>query len=222
MKHDNYEPALVKARKLAALADPASGASKGEIENAQRMLEAHCERHGITAEKLKASNRKRLGIVCISIHHKPTKDLDLSSIAAQILRFVVGENVNKIRDLYVEMVTILASPKSKKRVKVYRITAMVTELEHEEWRECFDHYAPEFVETRKKLRANQKLANRALKMARAAFVNQHSIFPPDVEKSDQESSLEEMLALRMAMGCVQGEAWERKSGKLTGDVLMLS
>lgn len=31
MKHDNYEPALVKARKLAALADPASGASKGGV-----------------------------------------------------------------------------------------------------------------------------------------------------------------------------------------------
>lgn len=53
---------LSKARKLANLAAPGSGATDGERDNARRMLAELCEREGISEDCISVDNRRPFGL----------------------------------------------------------------------------------------------------------------------------------------------------------------
>ncbi|WP_395734865.1 hypothetical protein [Prosthecobacter sp.] len=222
--NDDYEPALVKARKLAASADPANGGSPGEVENARQALKRLCDRYGLSPERLDEEARRKLGFAVVSPDptHKPWKDVMLLKLAVQILRYVVGESGNNVRewDLHRQKRKYAKAGRRKGfTCEIWIVEANVTALEHEEWQECFMHYAPYFIETRKRLKEQAAAARRAVKLAASAFINQHDIFPPDVEETTG-GDLQRLQDLMMAMRCVQGETWERKAGALSGGMLL--
>lgn len=215
---DSYEPALVKARKLAAMADPTNGGARGEVENARRALKALCDRHGITPEKLAQSSRRRrqLPVVVKSAMWKPKQDMELTRLAVGLLRFVLDESGKGVRDFEVWDGECLQPVPIKERNgkgtkgvrKIYVVSAMLTDLEFENWRECFDHYALQFVAAAKELNAALARARRARKALANAFANKYHLFPSDAEEGGSLST-EQLQALLEAMGQVKGDKWQR-------------
>lgn len=208
---DEFESVRMKALKLAALA--AAGVD-GERENAVRMLEAHLARHGLTMAALSDESRKMRSLACVLDAKKPTKDSDLRDLGAQTLSYVLGRRVKHIKHaVYVVNTTLL---KPGKRTRFFLIEAELTELEHEDWRACYMHYAPSFVATRQKLR-------RAVKMALSGFTHQHDIFPPNDEEEEGKSlSRAEIEALIAAMKQSTGDKWDRPAGRLEQGGFMLT
>lgn len=90
----DFDSILAKARKLAALADPANGGSEGERENAQRMLEAHLQRHDIALEGLQAERiaRRELIVRTNRKTDKPGLHAKLRVLAINLFWYVVGDS----------------------------------------------------------------------------------------------------------------------------------
>lgn len=210
MNHE-FESALMKARKLAALAAAGVG---GERENAVRMLEAHLTRHGLTMAALGDESRQMRGLACVLDAKKPTKDKELRDLGAQTLAYILGRRVKHIKHAVFVVKTPLLKP--GKITSFFLIEADLTELEHEDWLACFQHYAPSFVATRIKLR-------RAVKMPLSGFLHQHDIFPPDDEEEESKPlSRAEIEALIAAMKQSTGDKWDRPAGRLEQKGFMLT
>lgn len=207
---NEFESALMKARKLAALASAGVG---GERENAVRMLEAHLTRHGLTMAALSDESRITRSLACVLDPKKPTRDMDLRALGTQTLCFVLGKRPKHIKHTTFEIDTTKLFP--GKRTRFYMIEAELTELEHEDWQACFKHYAPSFVATRTKLR-------RAVKMALSGFIHQHDIFPPDDSETESKPLTRAQIeALISAMKQSGGDKWDRPAGRLEQGGFML-
>lgn len=221
----DYDSILAKARKLAALAGD-TAATDGERDNAQRMLEAHCLRYGITAERLAVSARRQRQLECIvpGRSFKPVRSMDLLYLACQCLWFVIGEK----RDVFKSSDEVFRTVKKKrglaeeKGFQIYVAKAQVTDLEFDEWRACFHHYAADFWLSVEDLKVQAKIAAKAVKMALSGFVHRHGIFPPSTKDEKEEPlSPEKLAALIAAMNAARGEGFVRGRGKLEQGGLLL-
>lgn len=114
-------------------------------------------------------------------------------------------------------------PKEEKAFRIYVIEAEVTDLEFEEWRDCFHHYAADFWETAEDLKREARAAAKAAKMALTGFVCRHGIFPPEEDdgKEDKPMSPERLAALIAAANAARGEGFVRGRGKLEQGGLLL-
>jgi hypothetical protein len=218
---NNYESILSKARKLAAIIAPDSGATDGERANAQRMLTEHCQRHGITMEALQESARQPRDLVlrgngCTVGMHK-----DAFSIAVACLFFVTDDNERHF-DIYTNMPAIGYTKLKGARKAMYPegthyvVRASVTPLEYEDWKACWLYYIPHFLETEAALKKEAKLAAKRAKLAMKAFLNQHDIFSSAAKAKGprKKSKLEDLILLSQAMNHVQGDTWTKPTAAI--------
>ncbi len=220
----DFESILAKARKLAAMVDAASGASDGERANAERMLREHCERYDIKPESLSQSARQERTLLLVPDPRyreigpddlKPSLDRGLVGLAVHTWMYVTGEQLQQ-RPIFTRR-TDFWTPRRKKDDKCWTVSEAVVEatpMEFDDWRDCFYHYAPDFVQGQARLKANLKAIQKAVANYRSAFVNAHDLFAPDEPISTHKPSLAEQIAQRVAASFVSGDTWERKAGKL--------
>lgn len=194
-----------------------NGASDGERSNAQAALAAHCARYGITPESLGESSRRLRTIICKSPfkYQKPKKDLDLARLCVQIFRYVVGDSSREVRSSYTEIDLPCRGLKIK-LVKVYQVSAPVTDLEYEDWKECFEHYAPDFIETMDELRAAASRAAAARKHGFPGFIHKHDLFPPDAKEGKRRKASAGLIAALLA---AKGSSWEKRQKLQPGNLL---
>jgi len=212
MAENAYESALMKARKLAALA---AGGVEGERENAQEALRRHLEKHGLKLEQLRTDDRLDRDLDCWMPGTKPLAQTEVVKLAVQCLCFVMNQPVKcfqvRTRREWLD--------RKKKRVWVpcYFVRATLTELEFEDWKACFLHFLPDFLETERRMKL-------ALKQCLNGFVHQHRIFrdTQENEECDGNLSREELEALIDAMRGAQGSKWQRPAGRLEQPGLMLT
>jgi len=212
----DFESILVKARKLAALAAADSGATEGERANAQRMLEEHLARHDITQESLKQQQMKRreLDVCSLRKTDKPGLHAKLRALAANLFWYVVGDSKRAVYYRKGELSRPSRGAGPDQTFRVWVVLADCTELEFEDWRACFYHFAPSYLDSEAELRANIKALQKAMSRLLGIFVNTHRILPPDAKMSRKEPTMEEMLAAMIARKAVKGERWERPAGRL--------
>lgn len=222
----DFDSILAKARKLAALADEASGATDGERENAAWMLREHCDRYGISKESLSTSARKVFALPLVPDPRyrevgrddlRPERHRDWLSLGVHTWMFVCGEPLEQ-RPLSPRK-TDWFTPRRKKDEKVWQIWELVgdmTAMEFDDWRACFYHYAPAYADGLRRIRAQMKAIRKVAADFGGAFVNYHSLFPPaEIERGGRKLSLAEMLARRVAASFVSGDTWEPKAGGLS-------
>lgn len=208
MMNDAYESALMKARKLAALA---SGGVEGERENAQRMLELHLQKHGLRLEQLRRDERWVRTLPCFDARKKPVMNKDLVSLGVQCLSFVMNAKVQ------VQAGKMKFDWKGK-RVWGGFVDAELTDLEWEDWVACYAHFMPDFLATQKRMRE-------ALKQCLNGFIHQHGIFRErgtDEDVRDSMMTPEQLEALIAAMKGAQGSKWQRPAGRLAQTGFMLT
>lgn len=221
----DFDSILAKARKLAALADAQSGAAEGERENAERMLREHCERYGIKPESLSLSAREEHCLLLVPDPRyreigpddlKPSRNRGLITLAIHTWMYVTGEDI-KQRRMGVRK-TDFWTPRRKKDDRAWPVFEAVVEatpMEFDDWRDCFYHYAPDFLIGQSDLRANLRALKKAVANYEGAFVNAHDLFPPSAyDGPRKESTLAERLATRVAASFIKGDTWERNGGKL--------
>jgi hypothetical protein len=216
----DFESILAKARKLAALAAADSGAEEGERATAQRMLEEHLARHDITLEALKQQQMKRreLDVCTLRRTDKPGLHAKLRSLAVNLFWYVVGDSKRAVYYRKGEVYRPTRGAGPDQTFRVWVVLADCIELEFEDWRACFHHFAPAYLDSEEQLRrdikALQKALQKALKSLLGIFVNKHHILPPDAKQCSKEPTMEEMLAAMIARQAVKGERWERPAGRL--------
>lgn len=214
----NYESARMKALKLLALACRGVG---GEADNARQLLEAHCARHGISIDTLTANDRstRALNIVVKSPKWKPKRDMQLAQLAVQCLRYIKGTD-----DIQLGGVLNFPWPSTRKRKKplvVFCIEAELTLAEWEDWRSCFDHYAPALWEMQTQLQKQRRQIQAAIKRSLSVFINTHHLFPPDAGSKGGQPTEEEIAAYRTAAAAVTGDKWDRPVARLETPNFML-
>lgn len=220
--NNEYESARMKALKLAALA--AQGVD-GERENAQRMLDAHLKKHGLTLQGLIGGERRERGFDAIVRGYQcypPKLDRSLAKLAGQCLRFVCDSDDVNVFLRKDEIEVPAKRGLGWKMVKVWHVFANVTDDEFDDWRECFDHYARHLMDTMDELREAESAARRAAKMGFSMFIHEHELFPSDAVKSEAKMSLKDRIAAILAMQNVKGERWQRPAGKLQQTGFLLS
>lgn len=212
----DFESILAKARKLAALAAADSGAEEGERANAQRMLEEHLTRHDITLEALKQQQIKRREMDVCSLRKtdKPCLHVKLRNLAVNLFWYVVGDSKRAVYYRRGEVYRPTRGPGPDQTFRVWVVLADCTELEFEDWKACFYHFAPAYLDSEAELRNNIKALQKALKSMLGIFVNKHHILPPDAKQCRKEPTMEEMLAAMIARQAVKGERWERPTARL--------
>lgn len=200
---DGFESARMKELKLAALASRGVG---GEAEVAQRKLAKHLEAHGLTLEMLSVSTRSERMLHCVVDLNKATKDTGLVKLAGQCLGYVLNESALHYSSRVVKL---------GKR-SCYVVKAELTDLEFEDWTNCFCHYAPLFVASRKNLQA-------ALRACFLGFIYKHKVFAqrPDAADDGKPLTPAQMAALIAAMHSAEGDKWERPTGRLEQGGFML-
>lgn len=227
MKPD-FESALAKAHKLQAMADPDSGATPAERETAEKLLADHCQRHGITADKLRTSDRRWRELLLFGQWGFPTDDR-IHALAVATLFYVTddGERPVKCED-YAEPGTFskarLKKGKSKAKAEILRcVKAEVTDFEFDQWRECFLHYAPEFMAHQKKMQDQLAIARRAERRSHIAFININDLFCSAVRQKEpkpKKYTLSQRLAMQAAMNAVDCDSWKPKAGHLQPEFLL--
>lgn len=200
---DEFESAHMKALKLAALASRGVG---GEAEVAQRKLAQHLEAHGLTLEMLSESRRSERMLHCVVDLNKATKDTGLMKLAGQTLGYVLNDSALHYSSRVVKL----------GRRSCYVVKAELTDLEFEDWTNCFCHYAPLFVASRKNLQS-------ALRACFLGFIHKHKVFAQRPDDADEGKPLTpaQMAALMTAMHSAEGDKWERPSGRLEQGGFML-
>jgi len=200
----------------------------GEAANARKLLDQHCLKHRIDLATLSDNDRqpRLLPIVVKAPGWKPKKDKRLVNLATQCLRYVCGTDAITFSDVYT--VRYEAGTKTKTKTKrkrsaavVFEVEARVTLAEWEDWRSCFDHYAPFFWEMQKKLIRQQRQLAAAIKKSVSVFINHHDLFPPDAGESNATPTPEEIATYRAASRAVFGETWQRPAGRLEEPNFML-
>lgn len=196
MKNDSYESARMKARKLAALALRGVG---GEAEAAAEALRRHLQRWNLKLEDLQEQHEERwvdLG-PC-----KASEFKDLRALALNCLAWLLHQPVRAVTRL----------EKAGKKGGRLKVSATVSLADEKEWKDCFAHYAPEYLKTRQKLR-------RMARLALDGFLAQHDLFPPTSDDELPEMSQERREALIAAMVASSGATWQR-GPKLTDRPLL--
>lgn len=206
-----YESALMKARKLAALA---SGGVEGERVNAQRLLEAHLRKHGLRLEQLRTDDRTERWLPCFDAQKRPVVDQDLWKLGIQCLSYVLNEKV-RVKVMRKHMPWKSKQGKSCKAWGAFIVTDL-TELEWEDWIVCFHHFRPHFE-------ASQKRIRDMLKACLSGFIQKHDIIRemPAEEMKDSRLTPKQLEALIAAMRMAQGEGWTRPKGRLEQSGFML-
>lgn len=211
-----YESTLAKARKLLALATRGVG---GEAANARALLDAHLQRHGLTLEALADAKRTMRELKCVSRFKKdkPSRNLDLVRLAVQVLKHVTGDGKRRFRVIKGEIFIPQRGLKADKSYRIYLVGAEVTELEWQDWFDCFDHYAPDFLALQTELIERRRTATLAAKMALSGFCHRYDIFPPSESEREEgeEISPEKAAALIAAMRAAGGSKWASDVKKLT-------
>lgn len=215
----NYESARMKALKLLALACRGVG---GEAANAKRLLDEHCSKHGISLDTLTDSDRSMRSLP-VAVKHaawKPKPDIRLAQLAVQCLRYVKGtDNVG------FESLSKSEHPSARKTKRpkyVYSIEAELTLAEWEDWRSCFDHYAPLMWVMQTRLEKQRRQIQAAIKRTVSVFINEHHLFPPDAGSSDSQATPEEIAAYQAAAAAVTGHTWTRPIARLEKPHFMLN
>ncbi|WP_395741050.1 hypothetical protein [Prosthecobacter sp.] len=207
-----YESALMKARKLAALAAAGVG---GERANALEMLERHLRRHRLSLDDLRTDDRKRRVLECFDVKRKPMVNADLAALGVQCLAYVLNEPVKCHTGNKAFPWVSGKGRKAKPYAYGSVLIADLTDMEEEDWRACFGHFMPDFLATQKAMKA-------ALKKCLSGFVHQHQIFR-DTREGEEGPMLseEELEALAAAMGQAQGSKWKRPAGRLVQSDFLL-
>lgn len=224
-----FESILAKARKLAALAQDKT-ASPGERDNAQRMLEAHIARHGITQESLAENVKQLRGLFVVAPHHhsKPGLNDGLRVIGSNLFWYVVGDVK---RDVWFRSVSLPDDMKprnpptagKKTHTRVWFLSAECTALEHEDWVACFYHYAPLFLEAQAELKRKMAQIRRATRKLPGVFLNEFGAIAPNAPRASGLPSEGDLLASMLASRSVpDGDTWQRPSGRLTDETRLLA
>lgn len=214
----NYESARMKALKLLALACRGVG---GEAENAKRLLEKHCARHGISIDTLTSDDRSMRSLP-IAVKHpawKPKLDIRLAQLAVQCLRYIKATDNLDFQSL--SKCEYPSARKTKKPKYVYSIEAELTLAEWEDWRSCFDHYAPLMWKMQLHLEKQRRQIQAAIKRTVGVFINEHHLFPPDAGSNDSQPTPEEIAAYQAAAAAVTGDTWTRPIARLETPNFML-
>ncbi len=190
-----YESAIARAHKLAALAFAAS-AAPGESEAAKRKLAEHMEKYHLTPNDLEIASRKKQWFRVVGDHrYDPVKrDKKLAHFAALCLWYVVAEKrPYKIYPDEMEMpskgLKIIMKPH-------YSIEAETTAVEYADWKNCFNYYFPHFTEHLDRVRADLRAAKYAAEVAVPAFCTRNEILPPiDPTDENRPASIRDLVAL---------------------------
>ena len=214
-----YESALELARKLAAVADPANGATPAEQETAATKLAALCESNGITPEALSPAARMEHDLYVISRYwdrdQPPRRDKKLAEFAMWCLYHVAGEfRPCRIIPTELEMPTRGLAVKMN---QCFIIRAAVTDLEYREWSDFFEHYATYMIEHPAELRAAARMAAHASKVAVGTFCHVNKItLPPDAQAEPKRPGMKDLSAI---FGTRAAPAFQR-GGKLASSNLL--
>jgi hypothetical protein len=209
----NFESARMKALKLLALASRGVG---GEAENARKMLEAHCAKHGINIATLADCERspRKLLVAVNERAWQPKPCMELAQLAVQCLRYILEQDDVKLGSVRRIKYVYRRNLKSKAKVcEVYEVEADTTLAEWEDWRSCFDYYAPHFWQTKVQLELQKQKIAKALKQSLHVFINYHNLFPPDAGKAEMPTP-EEIAAYQAAAAAVSGDKWERPTARI--------
>lgn len=203
-----FESVLARARKFAAIIAADSGAAPAEVETAQKALDELTATYGLTDEDVAPEHRHPKSVIVRSRYreHKPRRDKDLALFCRVCLWYVVGE----LRDSIQRKTEIELPSKglSVKLAPVFEIEASVTDREFWEWKDCFDHYAPDFVDHIADLREAQKQAAFNLKNGWAVFCEDNGVVPP-LPKSTRQPSMDEALRALCMPGAKKVSSWQR-------------
>lgn len=174
-----YESILATARKLAAIAEPSNNAAPAEIEAASKALAALIERYDLKPEDLDESRRVWQALICKSRFkdQPPRIDKNLAMLARVIFAYIVGDMGRRVR-IYKTEIELPMRGLAVKMKSVLACEAECTDLEYNEWRDCFEHYAPAFIEANDELRREASLAASAYKFAWSNFAVDNDITPP--------------------------------------------
>lgn len=206
-----YEPLIAKARALLAIIDPSNNASQGEMDNARSLLERMLDKNEWLRKALADSDRQVFILDCISPRRrdKPSKHIELARLASQCINFTTGDPKRPRKLRVVDYFTPVKGCRPDKCWRVYAVEVEMTKSEFDEWRACFNHYAPEFIETLEELKAEAKASRLALKMSLSGFVHKHGIFGPPDDESVKSLSSEKLAALMAAIQAAKGSQFSR-------------
>jgi hypothetical protein len=215
---NEFEPLIAKARALLAIIDPSNNASQGEVDNARTLLERLLERHEWLRRALVDSDRQTFQLECVSPRRrdKPGKHIELARLASQCIDFTTGDPKRSRKLRLVDYFTPVKGLRPDKCRRVYAVEVDMTKSEFDEWRACFNHYAPEFLETLEELKAEVKAARLALKMSLHGFVHKHNIFGPSDDVPAKPLSPEKLAALMAAIRAAKGAQFSRGRMALSG------
>jgi hypothetical protein len=232
-----FESLLEKSRKLQALIADGSGATEGERQAALAALDRLLARYRLSPDALAVllSARRAMHWLLLAPHPSATvwpemrwkarHEEALLSLAAHCFWFVAGTQLHERNPDFEWKVfnTTKRSARSKvgpKTVQLRNLGAMMTDIEFEEWRSCFYHYAPDFIRGLETVRKAARVAARAVKVFPGSFVNVHELFGPDSVPSTKPLTTDQVNAMRSAARHVTGEGWNKSTAALGGSFLL--
>lgn len=213
-----YESILLKARKLAAMADPANGAAPAEIEAAEKALAELVARYHIKPDDLDESKREMRLLICKSrFRDQPPKlDKNLAYFARVCFAYIVGD-INRKTRIFQTEIELPTRGLAVKMRQVHAVEAFCTECEYSEWKECFEHYAPDFIEMNDELRREKAQAAFNFKHSWSNFCGENDIMPPLPDAP--EPTLADKLKAMSLPKAPKVSPWQ-KGGKLAGSNLL--
>jgi hypothetical protein len=211
------------ARKLRALqatvAHPET--PPGEKQAAQARIEALCQRHGFTVADILATELHIIEIFA--------ETLELAQLACQLLRIIAGKDSHAERHISRYDYVIPSKPRLTKNGKPkftrpkaatgYRISALMPQVEGDDWKAAYAHYKPILNASIQTLDTQIKTARKARKQALPGLCNQFHLFPEDSTPGKAPKNFD-MAAYIAAMNAAQGERWQGNTAKLTDTFLL--
>ena len=240
---NDFESILGRARKLQAMLEPGSGASEGERQNALALLTKALARRGFTLEEFMARNGQSRSLRWLlmapsqdlekwaELGWKPRHEKALLTLAVHCFWYVTGDKILN-RSPHTQPIAVPASAvvhnrKSKakkaapaKIIRLEKIGAEMTEVEHADWRACFYYYAPSLVAGLADARRAAATAARAVTRFGGVFVNRHHLFGPDSVPCDRPLSRADLEAMQAASAHIHGDSWERPAGALSNQFML--
>lgn len=217
-----YESLLRKARGLIAMADPANNATESERLAAQTALDQLVARYHLDLSALDESKRewRTLHVKTRFRDQTPRPDKQLALFARVCLAYVLEDFQRPFR-IFITEEEVPTRGFTIKMRRLHAVEAMVTKDEFDDWRDCFNHYAPDLYELLRERRAAVREAKSALNHTWSAFCDTNDIIPPLPEDTRRKRpSFNQQLAAMLAAKGIQASASWSKSGKLTDKPLL--